>query len=68
MSLRMNPLVPPKASDKVELTDANMTIANDWPDHITVTIDNDSTMGHSFPSPVNLDSGATASGYIQASP
>jgi len=68
MSLRMNPLVPPKASDKIELTDANMTIANDWSDHITVIIDNDSTMGQSFPSPVNLDSGATASGYIQASP
>lgn len=55
-----------KASDNVELTDANMTISNDWPEAITVTVEKNHHMKHEFPSPVNLDSGASMAHHVEA--
>ena len=47
---------PPKGSKPppaqiVELTDANMVIFNDYPQTITVTVNNNTHMSDTFPSP-----------------
>lgn len=57
-----------RALDKgVGLTDANMTVANDWPNPITSVVDNNYDMGTTFPSPVTIGAGQTISHEVEAS-
>ena len=52
---------------QLELTDANMTVFNDNPQQITVTVSNSTKMGDDFPSPSNIPAGGNAAHRISAS-
>ncbi|KAK3371789.1 PLC-like phosphodiesterase [Lasiosphaeria ovina] len=51
----------------IDLTDADMSITNDWPQAITVIVGNNDNMDDTFPSPANIASGSIATGYVSAS-
>ncbi|KAK0718434.1 PLC-like phosphodiesterase [Lasiosphaeria miniovina] len=50
-----------------DLTDADMSITNDWPQAISVIVGNNDNMDDTFPSPANIASGSIATGYVSAS-
>lgn len=56
---------PTDVSPRLE-TDANMTVTNDFPDEVGVTVSDNEHMSSKFPGVTNLSAGASYSAYIQA--
>lgn len=52
---------------KTTLTDANMTVINDNPQPVTVTVTNNDNMSDTFPSSSNIPPGGSAGGSVSAS-
>lgn len=57
----------PVGSAPIELTDANMTVFNDNPQAITITVDNNTKMDDTFPSPSTIASAGSAGAKVSAS-